>query len=220
MRYLDLIYTEGVLRAVSASARKIVQSIRSTLGRRRLRRDRRPDAALDRRRRGGAAVQDASQRARHAAVPADRAGAAPQAAAGRRHRAGVRAGPRLSQRRDQPAAQSRVHDARGLSGLRRLPLDDGPDREADRRDAIDATGQRLQAAVGRQDDRLHAAVCPRGRTTNCSPKHAGVEPPTMRRRSASWPRRSASRRPASIPTSSRAKSSKRRSKTRSSGRSS
>ena len=89
MRYLDLIYTDGVLdavleahedRAVDSPARWPAQGFVEVEG---------PDAALDRRRRRGPAVQDASQRARHAAVPADRAGAASQAAAGRRHRAGV-----------------------------------------------------------------------------------------------------------------------------------
>ena len=87
----------------------------------RLRRSRRPDAALDRRRRRGPAVQDASQRARHRSLPADRPRAASQAAAGRRHRTRLRTRPRLPQRRHQPAAQPRVHDARGLPGLRRLP---------------------------------------------------------------------------------------------------
>ena len=66
-------------------------------------------------------------------------------------------------------------------------------------DAIRATGQPLQASLGRKDDRLHAAVCPpdlrravrrahrrRSRRSGGGAKH--------------WPRRSASRRPASIPT--------------------
>ncbi len=80
-----------------------------------------PDDAVDRRRRGGAAVRHASQRARPRALPADRARAAPQAAPRRRHGARLRDRPRLPQRGDQPQAQPRVHHAGGLSGLRRLP---------------------------------------------------------------------------------------------------
>ncbi len=48
-------------------------------------------AALGGRRRGGAPLQDASQRAGHAALATDRAGVAPQAIVGGRHRAGLRA---------------------------------------------------------------------------------------------------------------------------------
>ena len=56
----------------------------------RLPRSRDADDAADRRRRAGAAVRDASQHARHEAVPAHRAGALPQAAHGRRHRTRLR----------------------------------------------------------------------------------------------------------------------------------
>ena len=67
MRYLDLIYTEGVLERFLRRT-KIVQSIRNTLAGQGFVEVEGPDAARDRRRRGGPAVQDASQRARHAAL--------------------------------------------------------------------------------------------------------------------------------------------------------
>ena len=50
----------------------------------------------------------------------------------RRPRAGVRDRARVPQRRRLDAAQSRVHDARALRGLRRLHRHDGADRAADR----------------------------------------------------------------------------------------
>ena len=84
----------------------------------RLSRSRNADDAAPARRRRGAAVQDASQRARHPALPAHRAGAVPQAPARRRVHQGLRAQPQLPQRRHQPAAQPRVHDARGVRGVR------------------------------------------------------------------------------------------------------
>ena len=94
-------------------------------------RDADPAAAL--RRRGGAAVRDAPQRARHAALPADRRRAVPQAAARRRSRAGVRDRARLPQRGHGPDPQSRVHHAGVLPGLRRLQRHDGAGRGAGER---------------------------------------------------------------------------------------
>ena len=82
-----------------------------------------PAAALRRSR--GPAVRDAPQRAGHAALPPDRGRAVPQAAAGRRARAGVRDRARLPERGDGPHAQSRVHHARGVPGVRRLRRHDG-----------------------------------------------------------------------------------------------
>ena len=84
-----------------------------------------PAAAL--RRRGGAAVRDAPQRARHAALPPHRGRAVPQAAARGRARAGLRDRPRLPERGNGPDPQSRVHDARVVPGLRRLHRHDGAD---------------------------------------------------------------------------------------------
>ncbi len=87
----------------------------------RLPRSRDADDAADCRRRAGAAVRDASQRARHEALSAHRAGALPEAPGRRRHRAGLRDQPQLPQRRHLDPAQPRVHDAGVLLGLRRLP---------------------------------------------------------------------------------------------------
>ena len=130
MRYLDLIHTDGVLERFLRRT-KIVQSIRNTLCRPRVRRDRRADAARDRRRGGRPAVYDPSQRPGYRPLPANRLGVAPEAAVGGRHRAGLRVGPRLSQRGHRRPAQPRVHHARSLPGLRQLRDDDGSDRGRD-----------------------------------------------------------------------------------------
>ena len=53
----------------------------------------------------------------------------PEAAHGRRDRARLRDQPQLPERGDLDAAQPRVHDARVLPGLQRLPGADGDDRE-------------------------------------------------------------------------------------------
>ena len=87
------------------------------LRRPRLPRGRDADDASDPGRRGRAAVRDAPQRARHEAVPPDRAGALPQEARRRRPGEGVRDQPQLQERRHLDAAQSRIHDARVLRGL-------------------------------------------------------------------------------------------------------
>ena len=65
------------------------------------------------------------------ALPADRAGAVPQAAGRRRHRAGLRDRPELPQRGRRRHPQPRVHHARGLPGLRRLRHDGDADPGAD-----------------------------------------------------------------------------------------
>ena len=100
------------------------------LRRARLSRGRNADDAAAARRRGGAALRHASQRAGHAAVPAHRAGAVSQAPGGGRLREGVRDQPQLPQRRHLDPAQSRVHHAGVLRGLSGLPLPDGPHRAA------------------------------------------------------------------------------------------
>ena len=79
-----------------------------------------------------AAVHDASQHARHGALPAHRARALPEAADRRRLREGLRNQPQLPERGDLDAAQPRVHDDGVLRGVRRLPGPDGHDRGADR----------------------------------------------------------------------------------------
>ena len=68
-------------------------------------------------------------------------------------------------------------------------------------DAIARHRPGAQAPLGRADDRLHAAVCPARRTTSCSREHTGVDAADDARGIKTAGRaRSASRRPASIPT--------------------
>ena len=62
-----------------------------------------------------------------------------EAARRRRHRAGLRVGAQLPERGRLDAAQPRVHDARVLSGLRRLSRSDGDDRRA--ASAVGARGE-------------------------------------------------------------------------------
>ena len=88
------------------------------------------DDAADPRWRDRAPVQDASQRPRHGALSAHRARALPEAPGRRRPRAGVRDQPQLPERGRVDAAQPRVHDARVLSGVRRLHGPHGADRGA------------------------------------------------------------------------------------------
>ena len=126
-RYLDLITNPESQTRVQGALADHPGDPR-VLRRARLSRSGNADDAADPGRRGGAAVRHASQRARHAAVPAHRAGAVSEAAGGRRLREGVRDQSQLPQRRHLDAPQSRVHDARVLRGLSGLPLPDGPHR--------------------------------------------------------------------------------------------
>ena len=128
------------------------------LRRARLRRGRDADPAAAVRRRRGAAVHDAPQRTRHAAVPADRAGALPQAAHRRRHGAGLRGRPRVPQRRHQHAPQSRVHDARELRGVGRLPRHHGARRGPVRAPLRTRARRRFEGDVPRTGVRPRAAV--------------------------------------------------------------
>ena len=66
-------------------------------------------------------VRHASQRARRRHVPAHRARAVPEAARRRRLRARLRDQPQFPQRGPVDAAQPRVHDARAVPGVCRLP---------------------------------------------------------------------------------------------------
>ena len=85
------------------------------------------------RRRERAPVHHVPRGARPADEAADLAGAVSQADAGGRRRARVRDRPQLPQRGHRPRPQPGVHDARGLSRVRRLPHDDGAVRDAGRR---------------------------------------------------------------------------------------
>ena len=96
----------------------------------RLRRGRDAGAPRRGRRRPRPPVRHPLQHARHAAVPAHRARAAPQAADRRRHGPGVRDRPGVPQRGPVAAAQHRVHDDGVLRGVRRRRRRDGPHRGA------------------------------------------------------------------------------------------
>ena len=124
-----------------------------------VRRGRGADAARHRRRRGGPSVRHAPQRARYSALYAHRAGAASQAAFGRRDGERLRDRAGLPQRGDRPDAQPRVHDDGALSGVRQLRDDDGDHREDYHRRARRA-GDGLQNHLGGQTGRLHPAVRP------------------------------------------------------------
>ena len=128
-RYLHLI-TDEEPRARVPRARRRAQDDPAGARRAWVRRVRRSDAADDRGRRERPAVHDAPPRARHPDEAPDQPGAVPEADARRRRRAGLRARPQLPQRGHRPRPQPRVHDARGLPGLRRLPHDDGALRDA------------------------------------------------------------------------------------------
>ena len=93
---------------------------------------RRPMLEPRARRRDRAAVRHPPQHARPRPLPAHRHRAAPQAAGGRRVRAGVRDRAHLPQRGHRHQPQPRVHDARGVPGVRRLPRHDGAHRVARR----------------------------------------------------------------------------------------
>ena len=93
-------------------------------------------------------VRHPLQRAGHAAVPADRPRAAPQAADRRRHGPRVRDRPGVPQRGPLQPAQHRVHDDGVLRGVRRRDRCDGADRGARR-----AGGARRARHDGRADPR-------------------------------------------------------------------
>ena len=158
-RYLDLIVNPDSRRVFEVRSRVLASDPRVPQ-RARLPRGRDADDAADRRRRAGAAVRDASQRARHAALPAHRAGAVPEAADRRRARAGLRDQPQLPERGDLDAAQPRVHDAGVLPGLQRLPRADGDDR-GDARDRRARGDRHRPDHVRRAPDLAGAAVPPR-----------------------------------------------------------
>ena len=172
-------------------------------------RDARAAAAV--RRRGGATVHDASQCARHAAVPAHRGRAVSQAARRRRVRSRVRDRPRLPERGDRPHAQSRVHDARVLPGLRGLSGDDDRRGGASWRtpprrcDAIPGVGEKvpvLDAALsahrlggvaergtGSRRHELHGRGAPaRGACAQCAERRR-AQPAEAARRAVSGARR-------------------------------
>ena len=186
-RYLDLIYSPEDARA-DAEADQIVRTHSPPPRRQGLLRGGDADAARHRRRRRGPAVRHAPQRPGHRPVPAHRPGAAPEAAAGRRHREGLRDRPGLPQRGHRRPAQSGIHHAGAVPGLRRLPHHDGPDRGPDRR-LRRCPGRRAPAArtaTRRSTSRRPGSARP---TPSCSSKHVGVADETMPRPCAARPSR-------------------------------
>ena len=125
-RYADLTVREEARDMVRTRA-AITRSIRETLHRRRLRRDRDAGAAARPRRRHGPPVPHPPERVRHRHDAADRPRAVPQAGRRRRRRPGLRDGPDLPQRGHRLHPQRRVHDAGGLPGLGRPDHDRRPD---------------------------------------------------------------------------------------------
>ena len=80
------------------------------------------------RRRDGQAICHPPQCPRYGPLPAHRARTAPEATGRGRNGEGVRNRPCVPQRRPFPPPQPRVHHARAVPGVRRLPRHDGPDR--------------------------------------------------------------------------------------------
>ena len=105
---------------------------------------------------GGAFAEpfvDAPQRARPGPLPAHRDRALPQAADRRRPREGLRDRQGLPQRGRLVQAQPRVHDARVVRGVRRLPGHDGADGEPRRaRRARERSARRRSTFRGHEID--------------------------------------------------------------------
>ena len=156
-RYVDLIVnTEArtMLRQRSDAVARVRESSAA-----RLPRGRDADAAAGARRRQRPAVRDPHQRLRHAALPAHRPRAVPQAAGGRRRREGVRDQPQLPQRGRRLHAQPRVHHARGVRGLRRLRHDAGADAGDDPEGGAGRAGRRRRRRTsGRSSSTCGGAV--------------------------------------------------------------
>ena len=117
-RYVDLIVNADARRAFDVR-HEVIASFRRTFRERGFTEVETPVLHVEA---GGAharAVRRPLQRARHAAVPAHRAGAAPQAADRRRHGPRVRDRPGVPQRGPVATAQHRVHDDGVVRGLRR-----------------------------------------------------------------------------------------------------
>ena len=198
MRYLDLAYSDGVLPRFF-NRTKIVASIRDTLAGQGFVEVEGPDAARHCWRRGGAAVQNASQRAwtcrcfcgSRLELHLKRllvGGIERVYELGRVYRnEGI--SPRHNPEFTMLEAYQAYGDYRSMMELTEKLIVD----------AFAATGGRPTAAVGRGHDRLHAAVRPQDLRRAVRRAHRAFRPAT-RPLSSSWPTRSAWKPPASIPT--------------------
>ena len=158
-RYLDLLMNEET-RAdfLAAQPRRRVRS-GAYLDARGLRRGRDAGAAAALRRRLRRAVRHPLERARAGLLSPHRDRALPEAADRRRARARLRDRQGLSQRGRLVQALNRVHDARVVRGVRRLPRHDGADREA-RRDGRAGGDRNDGDDVPRPRARPEGAVAP------------------------------------------------------------
>ena len=127
------------------------------------------------RRRDRATVRHPPQRARHRPLPAHRARAAPEAAGRRRVRAGVRDRAGLPQRGHRHQPQPRVHDARGVPGVRRLPRHDGAHRAPRRRPRRARRSTATPCSSMRRASVDLAEPWPRATMVELIREHAGVD---------------------------------------------
>ena len=168
-RYLDLIANPEVREVFQMRAAHRRAHPRLLHGAR-LHRGRDADDAAARRRRRGAAVRDPSQRPRHGPLPAHRAGAVPEAPAGRRLRAGLRDQPRTS----------------ATKASRRATIPSSPCSSSTRRTPTYEDLMRLteELFVTLADELLgHAARCRTATRRSISPRRGGA----YRSRSTSRP---------------------------------
>ena len=112
-----------------------------------------------------------SQRARPGPLPAHRDRALPQAADRRRAREGLRDRQGLPQRGRLVQAQPRVHDARVVRGVRRLPGHDGADRDASSSTSRSRRSARRRSTFTRPRDRPEGAVAARAARSTRSQEH-------------------------------------------------
>ena len=181
-------------RELFAVRARVISAFRRFLDDARLPRGRDAGAAAALRRRAGAAVHDAPQRARPRPLPAHRHRAVPEAAHRRRARAGLRDRQGLPQRGRLVQAQPRVHDARDVRGVRRLrgrhahDRGDGclrrPGGARHHRGGVEGRDDRPEAALAPAAPRRRAHRAPRLRSVRRPAGRAGTARPRSTRRAS------------------------------------
>ena len=179
----------------SSRARKVITAIRRYLDERRLHRGGDAGAPAALRRRDGAAVHHAPQRARSRPVPADRHRALPQAADRRRARARLRARQGLPQRGRLVQAQPRVHDVEWYEAYADYERRGGAPRAARRRRRARRPATRASSTSPAVAARDPARRDPRGdrRSTSCADRDrdalaaAIARPVEMPTEGRTWP---------------------------------